>query len=120
MKIHGREIRFKKTVKGTSDIAKICPNGDLKQIGALFESENTAVMQDAMATFIVAMSEGYEYSRAFEEDYEPRPLTMREVQYLDHDKFLPLFQEAVEAFKADAQTIKAEGKKTQKAVTKSN
>lgn len=115
MKIHGREIKFKKTVKGTNDLAKICPNGDLRRIDEVFSSEDTSTMQEAMAVFVVAMNEGYEYSMKYEKDgYEPHPLTKEEVLFLDYDEFFPLFQQAVDVFKADKQTIKAEGKKTTK------
>lgn len=118
MKIHGREIKFMKTVKGTDDLAKLCPNNDLKLIGEVFGGDDMSRMQHAMAVFIVAMNEGYEYNRMYETPgYEPHPLTMDEVMYLDHDEFIPLFTEAMGAFKKDKPTIEAEAK-SKKKVTK--
>lgn len=118
MKIHGREVKFLKTVKGTSDIAKLCPNNDIKLIGNVFGGDDIEAMQNAMAVCIVAMNEGYEYNKKWEvEGYEPNPLTLEEVMYLDHDVFLPLFSEAMKCFRNDKQTVEVEPPKTKKKAT---
>ena len=37
MLIHGREIKFLRTVQAACDIADICPKGDMANIGKLFD-----------------------------------------------------------------------------------
>ena len=121
MKIHGREIKFLKTVKGTTDLAKLCPNNNLNLIGEVFNGEDMEAMQNAMGVFIVAMNEGYEYNKMYEQPgYEPNPLTLQEVMYLDHDVFLPLFKSALASFQKDAKSIEAESASKKKVVKKSN
>ena len=121
MKIHGRDVRFLRTVKGVNDIASMCPGKNIEHIDAILQSDDTVQTQDVMARMLVALSEGYEYAKTFEEEgYKPRPLTLNEVMYLDHETFRNLFMEAVEALKGNQQTVEIEPSKKNEMTTESN
>lgn len=120
MKIHGREVRFLRTVKGVNDIASMCPGHDIAKIDTILQSKDLVQTQNVMAKILVALSEGYEYAKTFEDEtYKPRPLTLDEVLYLDHDQFKDLFHEGAEALKGNTQTVEVEPAK-KKEITESN
>ncbi len=104
MVIHGREIKFRRTVFGNCEIAKICPGGDINNFNQVINGDY-ATAQTAAAVFIAALSEGYEMNEAYEHpDYTPRPLTKNEALLLDSEEFNALFAEAMAAFVEDGKT----------------
>ena len=111
MLIHGREIKFLRTVQAACDIADICPNGDMANIAELFKG-TTKTRVTNMANIIHFLSVGYEEAKAFEEEgYKPNPITVKELMALDEDTFNILFAEATEAFYSDKQTVEVEPEK---------
>ncbi len=111
MVIHGRDIKFRRTVLGNCKIADICPKRDINRFGELINSDY-ATSQKGAASFMAALSEGYEMNQRFEDpSYEMRPLTVEEAMLLDGDVFNDLFMEALEAFTGDKPTIEAEAPK---------
>ncbi len=111
MIIHGREIKFLRTVQAACDIADICPKGDMANIADLFKG-TTKTRITNMANIICFLNEGYEEAKAFEEEgYKPNPITVKEVMLLDEETFNSLFVEATEAFYADKQTVEVEPEK---------
>lgn len=112
MKVHGREIRFMRTVWGNCEIAERCPDKDINRFDELMKGDYIT-SQKAAAGFMAVMSEGYEMHRAYEEPgYEKRPLTQAEAMLLDDETFAALFAEAVSAFAADGKaTVEAEAPK---------
>jgi len=109
MEIHGREIRFRRTVLGNCEIAEICPDKDINKFNDLISGEY-AIAQRAAAAFMVAMNKGYEMNAKYENpEHVERPLTMEEVLLLDNDTFNDLFLEALSVFADDGRvTVEAE------------
>lgn len=104
MKIHGREVSFRRTVLGNCEIAEMCPKKDINKFEELLKGDY-ATAQTAAAKFVVAMSKGYEMNQRFENpEYEMHPLTLEELMLLDNDEFNDLFEEALHAFAQDGKT----------------
>lgn len=104
MEIHGREVRFRRTVLGNCKIADNSPGGDINRFNELLTGDY-ATAQRAAAVFMAAMSEGYEMARQYDEPgYTMRPLSVDEALILDTDEFNALFAEAMGAFAADGET----------------
>lgn len=115
MLIHGREVNFLRTVKAACDIAKICPDENLANIGKVFSSKATPELTDSAVVFILAMNNGYEMSRKFEDsEYKANPLTKEELEVLPQETFDLLFAEAVNAFYGDKVTVEVEEEKSKK------
>ena len=115
MKVHGRNIGFLRTVKLTCELADMCPDGDLNKIGELFTGHMGDVQRNT-AKFIALMNEGYEVSKSFEEPtYEPNPLSVEEILYLDDGTFTQLFEEASAVFMEDGKpTVEVQASKKKK------
>jgi hypothetical protein len=104
MLVHGREIKFKRTVQATCEIAEICPDGDINKFVELSDL-GYSTSQKAAAVLVCALARGYELSRKYEEPgYVPQELTVEEVLSLDIPEYMALVDEAVEVFKQDAKT----------------
>lgn len=113
MEIHGRDIKFRRTVLATCEIAEKSPKGDVNQYDKLLQSKEYAVSQKAAADFMAALSKGYEMAREFEEPgYKANPITAAEILSLDDETFNGLFMEALRAWTGDAlTTVEAEAPK---------
>ena len=95
MEIRGREIKFLRTVKATSDIAKLCPEQDIERIGELFSGVLPVTLETG-AKLIHYLNEGYEMNKHFEDpSYEPKVISVDEIMYLDQDTFTELVQSAI-------------------------
>lgn len=114
MIIHGREVKFLRTIAANCKIADLCPDGDVTKIEALFEgsyqkSQNTA------AKFIAYLSEGYEMNRKYSETgYVPQPVTAEELLYLSEAEFSRAFDEAIDAYVGEKPTIETAPSKSKK------
>lgn len=116
MIVHGREIKFLRTVQAACEIADICPKGDMANLGKLFEGTTKNRITN-MANIIHFLNEGYEEAKAFEEEgYKPNPISVKEIMLLDEDTFNNLFVEATDAFYADKQTVEVEEPKKKEEV----
>lgn len=114
MEIHGREIKFLRTVEATIKIADMCKDGDIKNAETLFDG-SYQTSQKTAADFMAVLSEGYEKNRAFnEQGYKARPLMADEVLSLTEDDFGTLFGEAVKAYNGEKPTIETEENKDTK------
>lgn len=104
MVIHGREIKFRRTVLANCEIAELSPDGDINKFEKLLQGKY-ALAQRSAAAFMAAMSKGYEMERQYEEPgYQMRPLTVEEALLLDNDAFNDLFAEALAVFADDGKT----------------
>lgn len=116
MLIHGREIKFLRTVQAACEIADICPKGDMANLGKLFEGTTKNRITN-MANIIHFLNEGYEEAKAFEEEgYKPNPISVKEIMLLDEESFNNLFVEATDAFYGDKQTVEVEEPKKKEEV----
>ncbi len=122
MIVHGREIKFKRTVMAACKLAEICPDKNLNNIGQLLKTVSTSDEQMFMAYFVVCLNEGYEEAMHYEDpSYTMNPLTMDELMHVEPVVLNDLFAEAVASYSDDKQTIEVEKPKkkarTKKAVT---
>lgn len=120
MELNGRTVHFKRTIWSTNAVMKMCPGGDLSRFQELFNGDASDQML-TMASFIVALSQGYEYFQEFcarrdGKEYHGDPITFDELMALeDFDVFNRLQEEAVAAWVGDAQTtVESEPIKTKK------
>lgn len=105
MKIHGREIKFLRTVKATADLAKLCPNGDINRIGELFSEKDISTTIESGAKLIHFLNEGYEMNKQFmEPGYKPNIISVEEIMYLDDATYTSLIQSAMKGLGMGAET----------------
>ena len=105
MKIHGREIKFLRTVKATADLAKLCPNGDINRIGELFGEKDISSTIENGAKLIHFLNEGYEMNKHFNEpEYQPQILSVEEIMYLNDETYTELIQSAMKSIGVGAET----------------
>ena len=102
MEIYGKERGFSLTVRAASNVARLCPGGDLSKMGEILNGKNFAQNLDVISKFIVYMSEGYEERKHFETGEDLDPMTLEEVQSLTMDELTKLQQAAFSAFAGDA------------------
>lgn len=104
MEINGREINFLRTVKATSDLAKICPDGDIERLGELFNGDLSTTLETG-AKLIHFLNEGYEMNKHFmDRSYQPRVLGVDEIMYLDDQTYTELMQSAMVSMGVGAET----------------
>ena len=105
MKINGREIKFLRTVKATSDLARLCPDGDINRIGELFDGSDLATTIESGAKLIHFLNEGYEMHKAFTEPgYKPDIISVDEIMYLDDATYTKLIESAMKGLGIGAET----------------
>lgn len=111
MKIRGRDVRFLRTVKTACELARMCPDNDLRNLDALWNG-NVAETNENAAKIMHLMAEGYEMNKHFDDpSYKPNPISEEEIMYLDDTTFQELFNEMMEAFTGDKPTVEAEESK---------
>lgn len=112
MQIYGREVGFRFTVGASAKISDLCPDGDITRLGEVLEGQYGQVTRDT-AAIMVALSEGHEQARSFEEPgYKPRPITAEEVMSLTMSEFNALQQAALAAWVEDSKpTVEVEPEK---------
>lgn len=116
MEIRGREIRFLRTVKATSDLARLCPDEDFERIGELFSGSIPKVVETG-AKIIHYLNEGYEMNKHFDDpDYIPNIISVEEILYLDEETYTALMKSAFDSLNNGAETTieLAETKKNEK------
>jgi len=115
MIVHGREVKFKRTVFAACKLAEICPDKNLNKLGEMLKNVSTSEEQMFMAYFVVCLNEGYESAMKFEDpSYEENPVTMEELMNVEPDVLNELFAEAVTGFNDDKQTVEVEPEKPKK------
>lgn len=104
MEINGREIKFLRTVKATSDLAKLCPDGNIERLGELFQGDLPTTLETG-AKIIHFLNEGYEMNRHFmDRSYQPQIIGVDEIMYLDDQTYTKLMQSAMEGLGVGAET----------------
>lgn len=111
MIIHGKERKFKLTVGAAIEIAALCPDKDIRNIGTILD--DTATLEDSTgltADIIIALNRGYEQAKSYEEPgYIADPISKDEILTLETKDLISMRGEAFAAFLADAQvSIEAE------------
>lgn len=104
MKIRGKEIKFLRTVKATSDIASLCPEKNIERIEELFNGDLPTTLETG-AYIIHYLNEGYEMNKHFDDpSYEPNILSVEEIMYLDDTTYTDLIRSAMDGMKNGAET----------------
>lgn len=109
MIVHGREVKFLRTVWAVNEIAKACPNNNINKLMDVLKAESTVTINETWVTFVCALSNGYEMAHKFaDKDYKPNPLTPEELYVLADDEFTSLISEATNAWFGDKITVEVE------------
>ena len=112
MKVHGREVKFLRTVWAVNEVAKVCPMNDIGRIMEKLRTKSTVELNETWAVFICALNGGYEMAQKYEDkDYKPNPLTVDELYTLSEEDFSKLIREATEAWYGDKITVEVEESK---------
>ena len=115
MKIRGKEVKFLRTVKATSEIAKLCPDQDIERIGELFSGTLPTTLETG-AKIAHYLNEGYEMNKHFEDpDYEPNIISVEEIMYLTDSVYTELMQAALNSMNNGAE-VTVETQKSKKKV----
>lgn len=116
MEIFGREYAFLLTVGGEEEIARLCRDGDIRNLKEQLSGENAITTGKKL---LCILSRWHEKRRAFDEPgYEPAPLTEELLDLLPLPVFQALQGEAVAAFARDTrQTVEVEESKKNGAQT---
>lgn len=112
MEIFGREYGFLHSVGAEQEIARLCPEGDLRNLRALLGGSGDEAIESAKELLCI-LSRWFEKAKAFSEPgYEPKPLTKELLDLLTPLQFLALQAEAMRRFREDEkQTVEAEAAK---------
>ena len=95
MKVRGKEIRFLRTVKTTSDLAKLCPDKDIDRISEIFSGSVDSILENG-AKVIHFLNEGYEMNEYLNNpDHKPNIISEEEIMYLDEQTFTDLLTDAM-------------------------
>ena len=104
MEIRGKEIKFLRTVKTTSDIASLCPDKDINRVAELFNGDLTTTLETG-AKLIHFLNEGYEMNKHYNDrSYKPDIISVEEIMFLDEQAYAELIQEAMKSMNAGAET----------------
>lgn len=104
MIINGKEIKFLRTVKTTSDIADLCPDKDINRISELFSGDLSTTLITG-AKFIHFLNEGYEMNKHFmDRTYQPQIIGVDEIMFLDDSTYTALLQDALASMGVGAET----------------
>lgn len=105
MIINGREIKFLRTVKTTSNIANMCPDKDINRIGELFSGDLSTTLETG-AKFVHYLNEGYEMNKHFnDKTYQPQVIGVEEIMFLDDKTFTELINEAMAKISEGAEQL---------------
>lgn len=95
MKVRGKEIKFLRTVKTTSDLAKLCPDKDIDRISEIFSGSVDSILENG-AKVIHFLNEGYEMNEHLNNpDHKPNIISEEEIMYLDEQTFTELLTDAM-------------------------
>jgi len=121
VKVHGREVKFLRTVWAVNEVAKVCPMNDIGRIMEKLKTKSTVELNETWAVFICALNGGYEMARKYEDkDYKPNPLTIDELYTLPEDEFSALIREATEAWYGDKITVEVEESKKKEEINETS
>lgn len=121
MKVHGREVKFLRTVWAVNEVAKVCPMNDIGRIMEKLKTKSTVELNETWAVFICALNGGYEMAQKYEDkDYKPNPLTVDELYTLSEEEFAALIREATEAWYGDKITVEVEESKKKEEINETS
>lgn len=115
MEVNGREVKFLRTIGATCEIADLCDDGDLKNIGNLFKGKLNTRYKNWIH-IIIALNKGYEENESYRTkgEHKPNPLTEQELMALPQKAFDELVNLASAAYMGEVPTIEVEAEKGKK------
>lgn len=118
MVLHDREVRMAFPVGAMQDVAKLCPDNDIRKIGELFDlSDESKAFDFALVVKLASILSywGEEQYAFYHAGYEARPFTEHELNLLSVEDINALFSEVMNAMtegnKTTVQTESADPKK---------
>lgn len=99
MILHDRQVRMAFPVGAMQDVAKLCPNRDIRRISELFNLDDEAGFDFGLAVKLAAILSywGEEQYAFFHKGYEAQPFTEHELNLLSTDEIRDLFMEVMNA-----------------------
>lgn len=107
------DLKFERTVWAERQLAKLCPNNDIKKFNDMLETDDTVKQFDLMEDMIIIMHQAYERKKKFlGEEFEHIEVTREMLEMLNEDELSALAVRAFDDFKTDGKvTVEAEPKK---------
>lgn len=120
MEIRGKTYDFLLSVGAEQEIARLCRDGELKNLKELLTAGNAEAIESNKEVLCI-LSRWAEKARAFfEPDYEPQPLSKELLDLLPIAQYRLLQAEAMQAMARDQrQTVEAEPEKKRNSPTSS-
>jgi len=108
-----RELNFERTVWAERQLAKMCPNNDIKKLGEVVTTDDFDKQIDAIESMIIIMNEASERKAHFlDNTHEMHVITREELENLTEDELMKLSNLAFASFNEDGKTeIDTESKK---------
>ena len=118
MNIFGHEYNFALTVGASTEIADICPDGDLSRIGEVLSGDSFSKTAKAGASIVCAMAKAYDSVKKFEGEEVNHPaLTVEMLFALPQSQYMQAMNEAMSAFSADIKpTVEVDNSKKKESV----
>ena len=107
------DAKFERTCWANMELAKICPNRNIKQLGDILSGEDTFKQLNKMMDVILIMNKAYcrKYNR-LEPEEEHYEISREELEDLSDQELIKLVNTAFGDFKEDGETsIEIEEKK---------
>ena len=104
------EIKFERTVWAEKNLAKLCPNNNIKLFGEVLSTEDTSKQFEVMQDMIIIMHQAYERKAKFlKQEFERIEVTKEMLDQLNEEELSALAVRAFADFKADGEvTVEAE------------
>ena len=114
-------MKFERTVWAERQIAKLCPNNNIANLGDVLATEDLDEQMENIERLIIIMNEAYERKAHFlDPSHEMEVVTKEYLENLNEEELMALANEAFADFAADGeQEIQTEPKKEKAEQTES-
>lgn len=101
-----KDLKFERTVWADRQLAKLCPNNDIKRFGELMGTDDFDKQMGSLIQIIRIMNEGYERKAHFNDPaHEIDVITEEELENFTEDELMELVNKAFEAFGLDGEQM---------------
>lgn len=116
------KIKFARTTWANIQLAKLCPGNDISKLNEIIETNDFVKQMDTMVSVVLILKESYDRrERYFNKDYKAPALTKEDLEMMNEDELLDLFNNSLEVFSRDGETtIETKTKKTKNAKSPSS
>lgn len=100
-----REIKFARTVWAERQLAKLCPNNDIKLLGQVITDDDFDRQIEALENMIIIMNEAHERKAHFKDPtHEMQVVTREELENITESELMELSNLAFADFNNDGKT----------------